>query len=103
MKILHFITGLQKAAGTSVFCGEVCNGLVAAGHEVAIAVVDAKKDNIHPLDPCVKLITIDSLLAGSAGADWSVVHIHALWSPILHNVSKWLIRTKSLSSGRLMA
>ena len=27
MKILHVITGLPKAAGTSVFCGEVANGL----------------------------------------------------------------------------
>ena len=89
MKILHVITGLQKAAGTSVFCGEVCNGLVAAGHEVTIAVVDAKRADIHTLDPRVKLLTIDSLLTGSAGADWSVVHIHALWSPILHKVSNW--------------
>lgn len=29
MKILHVITDLQKAAGTSVFCGEVANGLAA--------------------------------------------------------------------------
>ena len=89
MKILHVITSMQKAAGTSVFCGEVCNGLVAAGHEVTIAVVDAKRDDIHPLDSRVKLIAIDSLLTGLADADWSMVHIHALWSPILHKVSKW--------------
>lgn len=40
MKILHVITGLQKATGTSVFCGEVANGLAAMGHDVAIAVVN---------------------------------------------------------------
>ena len=39
MKILHVITGLQKAAGTSVFCGEVCNGLSGLGHEVTLAVI----------------------------------------------------------------
>ena len=40
MKILHVITGLPKAAGTSVFCGEVANGLATMGHDVTIAVVN---------------------------------------------------------------
>ena len=43
MRILHVITGLPKAAGTSVFCGEVCNGLVAVGHDVTLAVLDPVK------------------------------------------------------------
>ena len=94
MKVLHVITGLQKAAGTSVFCGEVCNGLVALGHEVAIAVIDEKKSDIYPLDPRVKLMSIDTLLSGAAGVDWSVIHIHALWSPILHSVARWAISNR---------
>ncbi len=33
MKILHVIEGVQKAAGTSVFCGEVLNTLARNGNE----------------------------------------------------------------------
>ena len=46
MKILHAITGLQKAAGTSVFCGEVANGLAAMGHDVTIAVINPDAPNL---------------------------------------------------------
>ena len=95
MRVLHVITGLRKAAGTSVFCGEVCNGLVAAGYEVAIAVVHPYAADCFPLDPRVKLISICSLLEDSARStcstrlNFDLIHIHALWSPILHKVSNW--------------
>ena len=95
MRILHVITGLQKAAGTSVFCGEVCNGLVTAGHEVTIAVVHPYAADCFPLDPRVKLISICSLLEDSTRStcstrlNFDLIHIHALWSPILHKVSNW--------------
>ena len=36
MKILHVITGLPKAAGTSVFCGEVANCTVDSGELVGV-------------------------------------------------------------------
>ena len=62
MKILHVITGLQKAAGTSVFCGEVANGLAAMGHDVTIAVVNPDAPNLYPLDERVKLTSISSIL-----------------------------------------
>ena len=38
MKVLHTISGLQKAAGTSVFCVELCDHLKLLGVEVTIAV-----------------------------------------------------------------
>ena len=50
MKIIHVITGLQKAAGTSVFCGEVCNGLIALGHDVAIAIPNPDSPDCYPLN-----------------------------------------------------
>ncbi len=96
MKILHVITGLQKAAGTSVFCGEVCNGLAAAGHDVTIAVADSTRTDCYPLDPRIRLISISSLLThpSSLLTHPSIIHIHALWSPILHKVSNWAHRNK---------
>ena len=84
MKILHVITGMRKAAGTSVFAGEVANELVAKGHEVSIAVADPKCDDCYKLDPRVKLIRFDEVVVG----DYDVVHIHALWSPVLSKIAK---------------
>ena len=84
MRICHVITGMRKAAGTSVFCGEVANALAASGHEVAIATASPGERNIYPLDSRVRLVSIDSALR----EDWSLVHIHALWSPVLHKASR---------------
>ena len=91
MRILHVITGMQKAAGTSVFCGEVANGLVAAGHDVVIAVANPESANSYPVDSRVELISVVSLLRSPAPSlpHFDLIHIHALWSPLLHRVSKW--------------
>ena len=91
MKILHVITGLPKAAGTSVFCGEVANGLATMGHDVTIAVVNPDAPNLYPLDERVKLVSISSILTTNQlmTNDYNVVHIHGLWLPILHKVSAW--------------
>lgn len=88
MRILHVITGMQKAAGTSVFCGEVCNGLVALGHDVTIAVTDPNAADCYPLDLRVSLISISTLLHDSTRVSYDLIHIHALWSPLLHSVAK---------------
>lgn len=84
MKILHVITGLQKAAGTSVFAGEVANELVAQGHEVAIAVVDPAAPDCYPLDPRVKLVSF----SGVDVTQYDVIHIHALWATALSMIAK---------------
>ncbi len=97
MKILHVITGLQKAAGTSVFCGEVCNGLAAAGHDVTIAVVDPNRADCYPIDPRIKMFPIDTLFKSTpstCSTRFNIIHIHALWSPILHKVSNWAHKSK---------
>ena len=96
MKILHAITGLQKAAGTSVFCGEVANGLAAMGHDVTIAVINPDAPNLYPLDERVKLTSLSSTLTTNqlTTNDYNVVHIHGLWSPLLHKVSNWARRNK---------
>lgn len=105
MRILHVITSLKKAAGTSVFCSEVCNGLVAAGHEVTTADVDPEAQDCCPIDQRVKRISISSLLHDSARSTWQtnsklltsnfeLIHIHALWSPILHRTFVWARKNK---------
>ena len=96
MKILHVITGLPKAAGTSVFCGEVANGLATMGHDVTIAVVNSNESDLYPLDERVKLTSIASMLTINhvTTNDYKVVHIHGLWSPILHKVSAWAHKNK---------
>lgn len=97
MKILHVITAIQKAAGTSVFCGEVSNGLAASGHDVTIAVVDSNRADCYPIDPRIKLISIDTLFKSTrstCSTRFNIIHIHALWSPILHKVGNWAHRNK---------
>ena len=94
MKVFHVITGLGKAAGTNVFCAEVCNGLVAAGHEVTIAVCDPAAKDCCPLDVRIKLVSIDSVINSSERVQFDVVHVHALWTPIQHKVSKWARQNK---------
>lgn len=93
MKILHIITSLSKAAGTSTFCSEVCNQLVALGHEVTIAVCNPASRNLCSLDDRIRLVSIESILStscnSSAGNRLSLVHIHGLWAPVLHEVSGW--------------
>ena len=92
MHVLHVITGLPKAAGTSVFCGEVCNGLAAAGHDVTIAVIDPTRADCYPIDPQIKLVPIDTLFKSTrstCSTRFNIIHIHALWAPVLHKVNQW--------------
>ena len=93
MKILHVITGLQKAAGTSVFCGEVCNGLIAHGHNVTLSVGDvSNREKFFPTDPRVEIASIASIIGGEVNFD--IVHIHGIWAPILHRVVTWAVKGK---------
>jgi len=92
MFFLHVITGLRKAAGTSTFCGEICNGLVQAGFDVTLAVCHLDASDCYPIDPRVKLISIDEVLGKDKNCEFDLVHIHGLWTPVLHQVSQWAKR-----------
>ena len=95
MKVLHVITGMQKAAGTSVFCGELANELVARGHDVTIAVCNPVSPNCYALDSRVRLVSIESILHSTpTPSSYTLIHIHALWSPILHRVAKWALQNE---------
>lgn len=88
MKILEVIAIFQKAAGTSVFCGEVSSRINEAyGVEAVIAVPDVSEPGMYDAGQNTRVISIDEAM--SAEERWDVVHIHGVWMPILHRVAKW--------------
>lgn len=70
MRILHVITGMQKASGVTTFVENVVREQRALGHDVSV-VTDA--------------------VPGLNGS-FDVVHIHGLWSPLLHRASRFAAR-----------
>lgn len=88
MRILEVIAIFQKAAGTSVFCGEVSRRLNEVGDvEVVVAVPDPQTLGMYEIGPGTRIMSIDDATKG--GERWDVVHIHGVWSPILHRVANW--------------
>lgn len=63
MKILHVITGMRKAAGTTTFVGNVVQGLQLAGHDVEVVM------STSGLKKC------------------DIIHIHGLWGGLLHKAA----------------
>lgn len=92
MKILHVIPELTKFAGTSTFCGSVCNELVRNGHEVTL-VVGRREGNLFLLDHGVKVMAAHEFFEERRESP-DVVHIHAIWPPMLHRASEWAKRNK---------
>ena len=70
MHILHVITGMQKAAGTTTFVENVVEGLRLRGHDVKIA------------------------MSSSGIGLCDVMHIHGLWSGLLHKAAAFASRNK---------
>lgn len=92
MKVLHVIPGLPKAAGTSVFCCELCGGLSQAGCECEIA-VQRLDDDVYPVRPAVAVLEAgDGFRCLPFRPD--LVHIHALWNPFLHRAAVWARKAK---------
>lgn len=92
MKILHIITGFGKAAGTTVFCGEVCSGLAAAGHDVTLAILNPAEPGRYQVDVRVHVVSIDSILTAESEYVPDVAHFHVIWLPIMHKLCKWARR-----------
>ena len=90
MKILHVITAIQKAAGTSVFCCELCNELVKLGHDVWIAVSVFSIKEWYTTDSRVHLISMKKVVNGNDRFD--IIHMHGLWQIELHHLVKWALK-----------
>jgi len=87
MQIVHVITNLQKAAGTSVFCAEVCSYLGTLDINCAIVVKWAEFDG-YSLKNTIPIFEVKHGL-GNISIRPDIVHIHTLWSPFLHQALKW--------------
>lgn len=87
MKILHVISGLGQAAGTSVFCVELCDHLQQAGLQCGIA-VRSRGINDYASRQSVPIYEIGrhpEVLPFTP----DLLHIHALWEPFLHRAASW--------------
>ena len=80
MRLLHVITGMARAAGTSVFCGEALRALSDQGHDCRLWVRRHNPADAYPTGAA-------TVSENPPEADWrpDVVHLHALWTP-------WLLR-----------
>jgi len=83
MKILHIIHALQKAAGTSFFCVELCQHLKASGNDVLIVCQGADE---YP-SKSVIVSKIGDFKEIQFVPD--VVHIHGLWDFFMHQAMLW--------------
>ena len=84
MKILHVITGLRKAAGTSVFVCEIAKQQVLLGHDVDVVHQETWRTDIYPLDPRISLISKKDFLKTKNERHYDIVHIHGMWEYMLH-------------------
>ena len=92
MKILHVIPSVQKAAGPSVFCLEVCDMLKGMGHEVTVAVIDPDRQDTYPSRNAVPLVSFSSVWSGNSYSHpYDVAHIHGMWLLPLHRMTRWVI------------
>ncbi len=86
MKILHVITELQKAAGTTVFCVRIAEELVKLGHQVVVAVKRKPSANDWLPKGC-------GVFVWHPGEPLSfrpdIVHIHGVWPLWLHRAHVW--------------
>ena len=87
MRVLHVISGLPRAAGTSVFCVELCNHLSLQGVACCIAVHQKSESDVlpHSSVPVFEVAADPSALSFKP----DLVHIHALWDPFLHRFATW--------------
>jgi glycosyltransferase involved in cell wall biosynthesis len=88
MKVLHVIRGLNRAAGTSVFCAELCKHLKDLGVDCAIAVQN-RNGEAYPLDAAIPCIEATSTMPNGLPFSPDLIHVHALWSPFLHRYVSW--------------
>lgn len=85
MRILHAIPVLAKAAGTAVYCAELCGQLVSLGIDTEIVLPASPPADRCWTPPAVSVGTFNA--ASTALPD--IIHVHGLWVPFLHRVAEW--------------
>ncbi len=85
MQILHVITGLQRAAGTTLFCVRMADETARLGHTVAIAVPHPlRKEDMRPELCDVVVWQPGETLPFTP----DIIHIHGIWPLWLHRVHR---------------
>ena len=81
--ILHAIPNLVKAAGTSVYCAELCAELGRQGVATRIAVGERPGSDWCTVPADVRVGPFDPVPAPD------VIHVHGLWLPCIHEAAAW--------------
>ena len=92
MSILHVITGMRKAAGTSVFVGELAGEQARRGHQVSIVHREIWRKDNYTLDSKVDFVGEPDFWASIGERSYDIVHIHGLWEPMLHRFARYARR-----------
>jgi len=77
---------------------ELCDELKTMGQDVSIAVNHPDELDCYPSRNAVPIIPIASILTSRRSYDsvsYDIVHIHGLWSFVLHQVVQWSMRQKT--------
>lgn len=89
MKIVHFIEGIQKAAGTTAFVGRLTEELMKCGNEVTIVVRVFRPESDY-VPRGVQVVVWVPGQPLEIEADF--VHIHGMWAPWMHRAFQWAER-----------
>ena len=92
MKILQIVCGLGKASGVTTFVENVVSELRALGNAVDVCTCADPTALESHTTPSSTLVPSSSLPNSSRSGNYDVVHIHCLWTPLLHRASVWAKR-----------
>lgn len=87
MRILQVVQHLHKLSGVSVYCAEACEALSSIGVNVDVAVQDLSDSNCIASKSGVRRLQVSDVCNGRC--EYDVVHIHNLWTPVLHKAAVW--------------
>lgn len=102
MNILHVISGLPEAAGTTLFCVEVCDRLTAHGLPCGVVARAWRQAVRHPRLAALESIprgtglygrwcetrSLTACLQEQSARGPTLVHVHALWDPFVHTACR---------------
>ena len=87
MKVLHVISSLRKAAGTSVFVVDLSNAMADLGVDVTIGEFYVNPSVDMEPSRAVKVEPLENVLVQPP--EYDLVHIHGLWEVCLHQAFRW--------------
>ncbi len=87
LRICHFLPFFQKASGVSTFVGEVAKCQMSSGHDIAIATLQWFMKEHYPIPDSIHVVDVGHATT-LEGQKLNVVHIHGIWTPILHRIVK---------------